>query len=169
MGTIFYKDVEYGGGNEGYTPNDAMETDLQDNDYVPFYDSSATAKKNTLWSNIKAKLKSTTDGIATNTVSYQGSNLVTSGGVHDALPHFIYVNVTAYAGYIVRLPHTGSSPYIKAQIGKVFIPVADAVNGRPVKFSNMSVNTTEGYITITLAEAVSAVNIGVLIVDGKGQ
>lgn len=40
-----------------YDLNDSAETDLVDGDYIPFYDSSATAKKKSLWSNIKAKLK----------------------------------------------------------------------------------------------------------------
>lgn len=40
-----------------YQSTDSQETDIQDADYFPFYDSSATAKRNTLWSNIKAKLK----------------------------------------------------------------------------------------------------------------
>ena len=40
-----------------YDTGDTAETDLTDGDYVPFYDTSATAKRKTLWSNIKAKLK----------------------------------------------------------------------------------------------------------------
>lgn len=39
-----------------YSPNDPAETDLADADYVPFYDSSATAKKKSLWSNIVDKI-----------------------------------------------------------------------------------------------------------------
>ena len=60
MGTMFYKDEPYGGGSKGnyYNPNDIAETDLQDADYVPFYDTSASGKRKTLWSNVKAKLKS---------------------------------------------------------------------------------------------------------------
>ena len=46
-----------------YKTSDTAETDLADGDYVPFYDTSATAKKKTLWSNIKAKLKAYFDGI----------------------------------------------------------------------------------------------------------
>lgn len=39
-----------------YSPNDPTEIDLADADYVPFYDSSATAKKKSLWSNIVDKI-----------------------------------------------------------------------------------------------------------------
>lgn len=46
-----------------YQTGDTAETDLQNGDYIPFYDTSASAKRKTLWSNIKAKLKSYFDGI----------------------------------------------------------------------------------------------------------
>ena len=39
-----------------YETTDTAETTIDDADYFPFYDSSATAKRKTLWSNIKAKL-----------------------------------------------------------------------------------------------------------------
>lgn len=40
-----------------YSPNDTAETDIADGDYFPFYDTSASAKKKSLWSNIVAKMK----------------------------------------------------------------------------------------------------------------
>ena len=43
---------------KAYRDTDTAETALADADYVPFYDTSATAKKKTLWSNIKSVLKS---------------------------------------------------------------------------------------------------------------
>lgn len=46
-----------------YQTTDTAETDLQDTDYVPFYDISASGKRKTLWSNIKAKLKAYFDTI----------------------------------------------------------------------------------------------------------
>lgn len=42
---------------KAYSTDDVASTDLDDADYLPFYDSSASAKKKTLWSNIKSKLK----------------------------------------------------------------------------------------------------------------
>ena len=42
--------------NKGYKNDDAAETSIADNDYFPFFDASANAKKNTLWSNIKSVL-----------------------------------------------------------------------------------------------------------------
>lgn len=45
--------------NSAFRNTDSASTDLADNDYVPFYDSSAGARKRTLWSNIKSALLST--------------------------------------------------------------------------------------------------------------
>ena len=41
-----------------YNTGDSAETDIADGDYFPFYDTSATNKKKTLWSTIVSKLKS---------------------------------------------------------------------------------------------------------------
>lgn len=46
-----------------YQTTDTAETAIADNDYFPFYDTSATAKRKTLWSNIKAKLKAYFDTV----------------------------------------------------------------------------------------------------------
>lgn len=42
-----------------YGTSDSASTDIADADYIPFYDSSASAKKKTLWSNIKTVLANT--------------------------------------------------------------------------------------------------------------
>jgi hypothetical protein len=49
--------------NKKYDINDTAETSLVDGDYIPFYDTSATAKRKTLWSNIKSVLKTYFDTI----------------------------------------------------------------------------------------------------------
>ena len=43
--------------DQTYSIDDDAETDIQDGDYLPFYDASATAKRKSLWSNIKSVLK----------------------------------------------------------------------------------------------------------------
>lgn len=52
-----------------YLVNDTAETTLDDTDYVPFYDTSATAKRKTLWSNIKSVLKTYFDTLYSNKIS----------------------------------------------------------------------------------------------------
>lgn len=52
-----------------YQSTDTAETALADDDYFPFYDTSATAKRKTLWSNIKSVLKSYFDTLYTKTVA----------------------------------------------------------------------------------------------------
>ena len=42
--------------DKAYLVNDAAETDINNADYFPFYDSSATGKRKTLFSNLKEKL-----------------------------------------------------------------------------------------------------------------
>lgn len=46
-----------------YQTTDTAETDIADGDYFPFYDVSASGKRKSLWSNIKAKLQTFFDGI----------------------------------------------------------------------------------------------------------
>lgn len=64
-----------------YSTGDTAETNLADGDYVPFYDTSATAKRKTLWSNIKAKLKDYFDGIYATISSL--ATVATSGSYND--------------------------------------------------------------------------------------
>ena len=45
--------------NKAYQTDDTAETAIADGDYFPYYDSSATGKRKTLWSNIIATLKNT--------------------------------------------------------------------------------------------------------------
>lgn len=53
-------------GEKYYSIDDPAETDLADGDYLPFYDTSAGAKKKSLWSNIVNKLKSVFVPLITN-------------------------------------------------------------------------------------------------------
>lgn len=46
-----------------YQTTDTAETTIADNDYFPFYDTSATAKRKTLWSTIAAKIKALVDPV----------------------------------------------------------------------------------------------------------
>lgn len=58
---------------KAYITDDAVETDLADGDYFPFYDTSITGKRKSLWSNIKAKLKTYFDTLYTAKTTSKGS------------------------------------------------------------------------------------------------
>lgn len=69
-----------------YVPTDSAETAIADDDYFPFYDTSASGKRKTLWSNIKTKLKTYfdtlyatyigTESLLKSTVGWTGKNLL---------------------------------------------------------------------------------------------
>ena len=65
-----------------YSTGDTAETTLADNDYVPFYDTSATAKRKSTWSNIKSVLKNYFDGVYSTTKT---SEPAASGGTDLSL------------------------------------------------------------------------------------
>lgn len=67
--------------DKAYKTDDSAETDLQDTDYFPFYDTSATSKKKSLWSNIKAKLKAYFDTLYDKTPTL--ATVATSGSYND--------------------------------------------------------------------------------------
>lgn len=68
-----------------YETTDTAETTIDDADYFPFYDSSATAKRKSLWSNIKSVLKTYFD--ATYVSSVTVSSVTTSPVSGDDYRH----------------------------------------------------------------------------------
>ena len=70
------QNLPQGGGSNGYAPTDATETTLADDDKLPFYDTSATAKRNSTWSNIKSKLQSFFETIFVTIASLDGTVFV---------------------------------------------------------------------------------------------
>ena len=52
--------------DKAYKTSDSAETTLADSDKFPFYDASASAKRNSTWSNIKSKLKTYFDTLYNN-------------------------------------------------------------------------------------------------------
>lgn len=65
-----------------YQTGDTAETALDDADYVPFYDTSASAKRKSLWSNIKNVLKTYFDSLYSAKATSKGS--ATKGVYFDA-------------------------------------------------------------------------------------
>lgn len=184
MAAIFHGGQQYIGGSVGdyYSPNDTAETDLQDADYIPFYDTSATGKRKTLWSNIKAKLKAYFDTLyatlaspaftgtptaPTAVYSADTTQIATTAFVQSAIraryhPYIlIRQNVTASSGTVVRIPSSGTNSHFYPSTQRAYIPVA--YSDTPIKFSKVQIY--EGYGEITLSQAISNVTIGFLIFD----
>ena len=74
-----WREFSSGGGTDenAYHTGDTAETSLADADYFPFYDASASAKRKTLWSNIKSVLKTYFDTLYSTTKT---RGTATSGG-----------------------------------------------------------------------------------------
>ena len=95
--------TNYAPSNKAYLTDDTAETTIDDADYFPFYDSSATNKKKTLWSNIKSVLKTYFDTLYATIVSgspTQGNfvSLTNTGNIQDSgkkASDFIEKNISA--------------------------------------------------------------------------
>lgn len=82
-----------------YSTSDTAETTIDDGDYFPFYDISATAKRKSLWSNIKSVLKTYFDTVYaaissldswTIASQVQNDNTVTFTGLNDVYGYDLY-------------------------------------------------------------------------------
>lgn len=166
-----------------YQTTDTVDSSLvlDDADYIPVYDYSASTKKNTVWSNIKAKLKAYFDtvyatldspaftGTPTAPTAASGTNttqIATTAFVQTAInghkyPYLlIRKGVTASAGSDVRIPASGYDSKIYPGLQEVYIPVA--YSDTPIKFSQVKVHS--GYLNITMAQAVTNIDMGVMII-----
>ena len=75
--------VQDGEDLNAYHINDTAETTLDDADYLPFYDTSATAKRKTLWSNIKSVLKTYFDTLYATVSSLASKAEISSIGTNE--------------------------------------------------------------------------------------
>ena len=64
-----------------YTPDDTAETTIADDDYFPFYDTSASGKRKSLWSNIKSVLKTYFDSKYQSALTCLDSSIYLSSGL----------------------------------------------------------------------------------------
>ena len=170
-GKTFYKKsgARATGTADYYSPNDTAETTIDDADYFPYYDSSATAKRKSLWSNIKSVLKTYFDTLYQTTLTFDNTptassnNPVKSGGVYSTMAHkIVRTGVTASAGGTVRIP-AGSDTDSRITTSSLVFPVCDDASGVPVKYKKCE--TSNGYVTITVASAISNKTIGVVVIN----
>ena len=68
------------GGKQPTTNSLGTETNLADGDFIPFYDTSASANKKTLWSNIVAKIRTALFGSANGFLKADGSGNISAEG-----------------------------------------------------------------------------------------
>lgn len=74
--------------SDRYSTADTAETTLADDDKIPFYDDSASAKRSSTWSNIKAKLKSYFDGVYSAITAIGESEGATASRLFKVGEHF---------------------------------------------------------------------------------
>lgn len=104
-----------------YVVGDTAETDIDDADYFPFYDSSASGKRKSLWSNIKAKLKTYFDTLYqtladsdswSSSATVDSNNQVTFTGLNDTYGYSLYCNNGNLVG-IEGVEKTGSGTAVQ--------------------------------------------------------
>ena len=146
-GQVFYKgdgSRSVGTGNY-YSPNDTAETDIQDADYFPFYDDSATAKKKSLWSNIKAKLKTYFDTLY---VSWNDNAII---GAHN----FFNKNYVSYLGPGVSVGASSTGVQVSSSAANTWLyavyPVLYLRNNVDYKLKcDGVINVSGGYVGVFL-------------------
>lgn len=149
--------------DKNYSIEDTAETDIADADYFPFYDTSATAKKKSLWSNIKAKLKAYFDGIYTLlTIVGTVESGTTSSRAYAVGEHFIKDGYfcTAIAAIAQGATFTLNTNYTEGDIAEALENSIDVTSsafgtlpsGLSVEHANLHKATKCGHmITATIA------------------
>lgn len=108
---------------KAYQTGDSAETAIADNDYIPFYDTSASGKRKSLWSNIKSVLKTYFDTL------YKGIS------VHDA-----WSDVTSKPFSTVGDGLTVTSDTIAADIKTVVVGTTGTASASAVRYQRIGVN-----------------------------
>lgn len=159
--------------SDSYSPGDTAETALADGDYFPFYDTSASGKRKTLWSNIKSKLKTYFDTLYCTAISYVGTASRTTiehqaftigsytgtidGSLH--MQHDIALQTNAATSVTFEHSAITANSIIEVYAGRKTGDVSGAKN----QFPYDSVYTTNGSCVVTFPAESSAITITVRI------
>ena len=117
-----YTEVNTLSGN-AYQTGDTAETAIDDADYVPFYDSSASGKRKSLWSNIKSVLKTYFDTL------YKGIS------VHDS-----WSEVTSKPFSTVGSGLTVTSDTVAADVQSVTVDSTGTASSSASRYQRVGVN-----------------------------
>ena len=125
--------TSYAPSNKAYLTDDTAETTIDDADYFPFYDTSATGKRKTLFSSIVNKLKNTFATLVTGTfTSGNLASLDSSGNIADSgkkASDFQTVSLADFTGDLNTLTSAGYKQY-KAKL-------SDLTNAPTVSYTPM--------------------------------
>ena len=108
---------------KAYQTGDSAETAIVDNDYIPFYDTSASGKRKSLWSNIKSVLKTYFDTL------YKGIS------VHDA-----WSEVTSKPFSTVGSGLTVTSDTVAADVQSVTVGTTGTASDSAASYQRIGVN-----------------------------
>ena len=109
--------------SKAYKTDDTAETAIDDADYFPYYDTSASGKRKSLWSNIKSVLKTYFDTL------YKGIS------VHDA-----WSEVTSKPFSIVGSGLTVTSDTVAADVQSVTVGTTGTASASAVSYQRIGVN-----------------------------
>lgn len=149
------------GGKQPTTNSLGTETDLADGDFIPFYDTSASANKKTLWSNIVAKIRTALFGSANGFLKANGSGVVSavstipvaSGGTGATTAAAARANLGALSsadGAVTRAKLAQDALYSPIRMVQSDSNVASSDVGATIRTGGSA-----SAITVTLTQAVS--------------
>lgn len=117
--------------NKSYKTDDAIEASIADNDYIPFYDTSASAKKRILKSNLAANVDATLSASSTSPV--QNSTISKALGTVETI-----------GGTATKAYSTGD--LMLASTGQLYSVTADIAQGGSIT-SGGNVEATDGIVS----------------------
>lgn len=157
-------------GKQPATNDLEAETNLADGDFVPFYDTSASAGRKTLWSNIVAKIRTALFGSANGFLKANGSGVVSAVSTIPVASGGTGATTAAAARANLGALSSADGAVTRAKLAQdaLYSPIRMVLSDSNVVSSDVGATIRTGgsasAITVTLTQAVShAMPIGVEI------